>query len=38
VIGHDGIIHYAEVNPDYTKRPEPEELIPALLKAADLAA
>ena len=36
VIGRDGKILYAEVNPDYTRRPDPEELIPALqkLKAA----
>jgi peroxiredoxin len=32
VIGQDGTILYAEVNPDYTRRPDPEELIPALLK------
>jgi peroxiredoxin len=30
VIGHDGVIHYAEVNPDYTHRPEPTDLLPAL--------
>jgi len=30
VIGQDGIIRYAEVNPDYTLRPEPSELLPAL--------
>lgn len=30
VIGQDGIIRYAEVNPDYTRRPEPEALLPAL--------
>jgi peroxiredoxin len=30
VIGQDGIIQYAEVNPDYTLRPEPTELLPAL--------
>ncbi len=30
VIGQDGIIRYAEVNPDYTLRPEPAELLPAL--------
>lgn len=30
VIGQDGIILYAEVNPDYTLRPEPTELLPAL--------
>ena len=30
VIGQDGIILYAEVNPDYTRRPEPEAMLPAL--------
>ena len=30
VIGTDGIIAYAEVNPDYTQRPDPSELLPAL--------
>jgi len=30
VIGRDGVIAYAEVNPDYTRRPDPEELIPTL--------
>lgn len=30
VIGQDGIIRYAEVNPDYTRRPDPSELLPAL--------
>ena len=30
VIGQDGVIAYAEVNPDYTKRPDPSELLPAL--------
>jgi peroxiredoxin len=30
VIGTDGIITYAEVNPDYTLRPDPSELLPAL--------
>jgi len=30
VIGMDGIIAYAEVSPDYTHRPDPEELLPAL--------
>ncbi|MGA2293147.1 peroxiredoxin-like family protein [Bradyrhizobium sp.] len=29
-IGQDGNVLYAEVNPDYTKRPEPEDLLPAL--------
>jgi len=30
VIGSDGVIAYAEVNPDYTKRPDPSELLPVL--------
>lgn len=30
VIGQDGVIAYAEVNPDYTRRPDPEELLPVL--------
>lgn len=30
VIGQDGTILYAEVSPDYTRRPDPEELIPVL--------
>ena len=38
VIGHDGIIAYREVNPDYTRRPDPEELLPVLKKLASVAA
>lgn len=38
VIGQDGIILYAEVNPDYTRRPEPEDMLPALRKAANVTA
>jgi len=30
VIGIDGVIAYAEVNPDYTQRPDPSELLPVL--------
>jgi peroxiredoxin len=30
VIGTDGIVAYAEINPDYTRRPDPSELIPVL--------
>lgn len=30
VIGTDGMIAYAEVNPDYTRRPDPAELLPVL--------
>jgi len=33
VIGQDGTILYAEVNPDYMRRPDPEELIPVLDRA-----
>jgi peroxiredoxin len=38
VIGQDGSILYAEVNPDYTRRPEPADMIPAIEKAAAVAA
>ena len=30
VIGTDGIIAYSEVNPDYTQRPDPSDLLPVL--------
>jgi peroxiredoxin len=30
VIGRDGVIRYAEVNPDYTHRPEPTDVLAAL--------
>ena len=30
VIGADGVIAYAEINPDYTRRPDPNELLPVL--------
>lgn len=30
VIAQDGIIQYAEINPDFTKRPEPSEMFPYL--------
>jgi peroxiredoxin len=33
VIGQDGTILYSEVNPDYTHRPEPEDMIPVLQQA-----
>ena len=32
VVGTDGVIAYAEVNPDYTRRPDPSELLPVLDK------
>jgi peroxiredoxin len=34
VIGQDGTILYSEVNPDYTQRPEPEDIIPVLQREA----
>jgi peroxiredoxin len=39
VIGTDGLIAYAEVNPDYTQRPDPSELLAVLerLKASKAA-
>ena len=33
VIGSDGIVTYAEVNPDYTRRPEPSDMLPAIRRA-----
>jgi peroxiredoxin len=33
VIGRDGIILYAEVNPDYTQRPDPEDMLPSIKRA-----
>jgi peroxiredoxin len=30
VIGQDGVIAYAEVNPDYRNRPEPSDIFPLL--------
>ena len=38
VIARDGTVLYAEVNPDYTRRPEPEAMMPALRNAVALAA
>lgn len=35
VIGSDGIIAYAEINPDYTQRPDPSELLPVLDRLRD---
>ena len=32
VIGRNGIVAYAEINPDYTHRPDPSELLPVLDK------
>lgn len=33
VVGQDGIVLYSEVNPDYTRRPDPSEMFPVLEKA-----
>ncbi len=30
VVARDGVIAYAEVNPDYTRRPDPSQLLPVL--------
>jgi peroxiredoxin len=38
VIGTDGLIAYAEVNPDYTRRPDPSELLPVLRRLRTSAA
>ena len=38
VIGPEGIIRYAEVNPDYTQRPEPADMLPSLRGYASVAA
>jgi len=38
VIAQDGTILYAEVNPDYTRRPEPDDMLPALRHAATVTA
>jgi len=38
VIAQDGTIAYAEVNPDYTRRPEPSDLFPVLDQLAQEAA
>ena len=32
IIDSDGIIRYADINPDYTERPEPEDTLAALRK------
>jgi peroxiredoxin len=38
VIGQDGVIRYAEVNPDYTRRPEPGDMLPVLRSSVARAA
>ena len=34
IIDQEGIIRYAEINPDYTERPEPEDTLTALREIA----
>ncbi|MDR5837066.1 peroxiredoxin-like family protein [Caballeronia sp. LZ034LL] len=34
VIGQDGVVLYSEVNPDYTHRPDPADMLPVLERAA----
>ena len=38
IIGTDGVIAYSEVNPDYTRRPDPSEMLPVLQRLGDKAA
>lgn len=38
VIAQDGTILYSEVNPDYTRRPEPEDMLPVLQRATSVKA
>lgn len=33
VIGQDGTVLYSEINPDYTRRPDPSEILPVLERA-----
>jgi peroxiredoxin len=33
VIGQDGVVLYSEINPDYTRRPDPSDMLPVLEKA-----
>jgi peroxiredoxin len=34
IVGRDGVIACAEINPDYTRRPDPSELLPVLDRLA----
>lgn len=38
VIAPDATILYAEVNPDYTRRPEPDDMLPTIRRASNVAA
>jgi hypothetical protein len=33
VIARDGVVMYSEIDPDYTRRPDPSEMLPVLKKA-----
>jgi peroxiredoxin len=35
VIGQDGIVLYSEINPDYTRRPDPSDMFPVLERATN---
>ncbi len=35
IIGADGVVRYARMDPDYTRRPEPEETIEVLAHLTD---
>jgi peroxiredoxin len=35
IVGTEGVIAYTEINPDYTQRPDPSELLPVLYSLAD---
>jgi hypothetical protein len=37
-VGQDGVIHYAAVNPDYTRSPEPSDMLAVLRTQAARAA
>jgi peroxiredoxin len=34
VIAQNGVVLYSEINPDYTRRPDPSEMLPVLKKAS----
>jgi hypothetical protein len=36
-IGEDGVICYSEINPDYTRRPDPAGLLPVLNRLQEAA-
>jgi peroxiredoxin len=36
VIGENGVVMYSEINPDYTRRPDPSDMLPVLEKALNI--